>query len=310
MQKGVLILDRSSEQIVSIHSMKAYEHITQEQLNYEYAVGPPVNYRDRRIGTIVKKFLSLENFYNETKKETIDGIPLESSGSLTGPKIIEEDGKRKLSYVSRPVNPHRYHNPVCNLRHWDNVIIPQAYRMVNRNPERLKTMKFVGLDVKLKHDDLDLMYRNKPCLTCPIEQLCIEQFKGEDLKTHTFDNPGKKDNIDTLQLDAEKFWAICVYLNMVVLKLLRPQYPDNLPSSKVLEPLSKYLANSFISGIEPEYFNNELELPKNQNGKYDLDLWPSPTDESFFLLMNKLVPSLQTDPKLNFLTSSPQKMIE
>lgn len=284
--------------------MNAYEAITSEQLKFEDSVGPPVSYKDQRIGLITDAYSKVEDYFNETKTATIDGIKLESKGSWTGPQIIEEDGKRKLSYVCRSVNPYRYHNPIQNLRHWDNVIVPQTFNWLGRDVELLKKTKFVGLNIQLQ-EDLALVIKSKPCTLCPIKFVSIEQFQGEDLKTHTFDQPGEPDNIDQIQIDNEKFWAINVYLSLVVIKALRlkKEYKILAPPKNLIQKISDYMIKSFISSIDPPQFE-ELDFPKGPDGKYDIDLWPSIHDEHFVSFITKLIPEIQTDDKLSFLTTT------
>ena len=287
--------------------MRAYELATFEQLDFENAVGPPVAYKDKRIGLIVDSYLKVEDFFNKPKKATIDGIELESTGSWTGPEIVYEDGKRKLRYVCRSVNPYRYQNQVMKLRTYDNVIVPQAFKMLHRNHDKLKKMKFVSFDIQMSHDDVNIMYGCKPCQICPISYVSMESFHGEDLKTHTFDQPGKLDNIDTFKLEPEKFWAVCTYLSSIAIKLIRIRYPDEVLNLQMTKNVAQYLNKSFMSDIIPAEFNDMI-LPKTDE-KYDLELWPSPNSEHFMNFIETLLPSVNSDPKLNFLKSNAVPMI-
>lgn len=289
--------------ISSKHTMKAYELILSEQLKYEEGVGPVLAYKDQRIGLITDNYSKVEDFFNKPKTAIIDGIPLESTGSWTGPTIIQEDGKRKLSYTCRSVNPWRFHNPIMTLRQWDNVIIPQTFQWIGRDIDILKQTKFVGLDIQLQ-GDITEMIQMKPCSICPIKYISMEQFRGEDLKTKSFDQPGKENNIDQLEIDGKKFWAINVFLSQCVIKILkrRKEYRILSPPLSIIQKISEYVMKSFIGSIDYDTFQN-LCLPKGPDGLYNLDLWPSPEDTDFVQFLTNFLPQIQTDEKLLFLTN-------
>lgn len=288
--------------------MKAFEAITLQQIEFEEAVGPPINYKDKRTKTIVNEYQKIEKFFNQKKSVIIDGIEIDSTGSWEEPSIIVEDGKRKLFHKCRSVNPFRYENPLTVGRMIDNVIVPGAAKALGYNYEKLAHSQFAGFNIQLQHNIEDVVSQ-KPCRLCPIKYIDLQQFSGNDLKTRPFDEPDNPDNINVIPLDSEKFWAISVYCSLTILRLLRRDYPASLPPIKLVNEISKYTITTAMGCINSTTFNS-LEFPQDEKGKYDLDLWPKPDDVKFIPFIKQILPTIDKDPKLMYLKNKNQIAIE
>lgn len=279
--------------------MKTFEIATMQQLKFETAIGSAKSYGDKRLSTIVQTYNRVENFLKKPKTSVIDGQTLTSSGSLTAPYIsYDENGIRKLTHECRPVNPLRYNNEIAELRLIDNVITGQALLAVDGDFDKLAKSKFIGLNVQLQGDTSDLHI-------CPIKHIDFKTFKGEDLKTRPFDEPDNPDNINTQILDSEKIWAIMQYCVETV-KQIGNQNPkfNFIRHRPLVEKLVFRMRNAFFLDLDPERFDR-LTLPK-KDGKYDVEIWPKPTDADFRYFIEELMPSIRDDPDLKFLEGNNQ----